>query len=106
MNTRLMLTAAVCACLLLGGCAAKNVAGNEGADSGESLRVAAAPQAPQGMRLGAPYLSALNEQCYELFSESGPAESAQAVCLREGAWERLSPIYMDLPGRRPVAITP
>ena len=57
-----------------------------------------APQSvPPGMRLGAPYISALGENCYEVISGQTPAPPGQALCLRQRGWELLPPIYMDIP---------
>ncbi len=59
------------------------------ADAGQKL--------PPGTRLGAPYISALGESCYEVASEQTPAPPGQALCLRQQGWELLPPIHMDIP---------
>ncbi len=57
----------------------------------------AAQNLPRGMSLGAPYVSALGEPCYEALPENAPAGAGQAVCLRQKEWELLPPIYMTMP---------
>ena len=56
------------------------------------------PAAPQDMRLGNAYVSALGEECYELIPVAAPFESSRAMCLRGGQWEVLSPVLTNLPG--------
>ena len=57
-----------------------------------------APQSvPPGMRLGASYISALGESCYEVLAGQAPAPGGRALCLRQRGWELLPPIYMDMP---------
>ena len=49
------------------------------------------------MRLGASYISALGEDCYEVIAEQAPAPPGRALCLRQRGWELLPSIYMDIP---------
>ena len=58
---------------------------------------AAVKSVPAGMRLGAPYISALGESCYEVIAEHAPASPGQALCFRQQRWELLPPIYMNIP---------
>ena len=56
------------------------------------------------MRLGAPYISALNESCYELIPLGGTLEPTQALCLRDNRWQTAPSVLTVLPGRIPAPI--
>lgn len=93
----------VCLCCLFVGCAAQSPAGG-GAAAPAAAPAAdgfAIPAAPAGMLLGASYVSALNESCYELLPASGSFEPAQALCLRGGTWHTVPPVRAPLPGKMP-----
>ena len=64
--------------------------------TGGNLRVAEL-SLPLGTRLGAPYISALGENCYEVSSQTLPPLPVQALCQRSHGWELLPSIYMDIP---------
>ena len=91
MNTRFFCMVLVC--LSCFGCAPRP---EVTAPQGES-RAAMIPSAPEGMRLGAPYLSALNEQCFEAYPADAPSSQPQAMCARDGGWTLLPAIYLSLP---------
>ena len=78
---------------LLGACAHSGTGGDP-----SSVRVPMEQAAlPPGMRLGAEYTSALNEQCYGVYQVDGPAVQAHVLCWREKSWELLPPMYMIVP---------
>ena len=55
------------------------------------------PMPPAGMRLGAQYVSGLNEPCYELYPADGALAQPQALCMRKGNWEVVPAIFMIVP---------
>lgn len=57
----------------------------------------AAAAVPPGMRLGAPYVSALGENCYEVLPAADAVAPARALCLHGQSWALLPFIYMDTP---------
>ena len=59
------------------------------------------PVAPDGLRLGAFYVSALNEACYEAFPLHSPSAQPRAYCLRSASWLLLPDIYPDPPYAAP-----
>jgi len=72
--------------------------GENVADSTESTLAGASQSLPPGMRLGAPYTSALGESCYEVIAGAPhAAPPGRTLCLRQQGWELLPPIYMDIP---------
>jgi hypothetical protein len=75
-------------CAWLTACAA-----GQGSGSGEAAFAQMPPRAPAGFRLGEPYVSALGEECRELWPETGPAMGAGAYCLRGEGWTVLPDIY-------------
>ena len=83
-------------CCLAPGCAPKET----GHGTGGPLATASSayPDAPPGMSIGNGYISALNEQCYELLPAGGMGEASGAACLRGRTWTVLSPIFASLPG--------
>ncbi len=52
---------------------------------------------PPEMRLGAPYVSALGESCYQVLSAADAVTPVRAICLRGQIWTLLPLIYMDTP---------
>jgi len=85
-------------CLLSGCTAARSDSASSPAEQKElSSPAVAAQKVPPGMRLGAPYTSALGENCYQVIAEQVPAPPGQALCLRQQGWELLPSIYMDIP---------
>lgn len=98
LNIRILI---LCCCLsLAAGCAT----GGAERPRGSGARPASdqAPQSdpvpPAGMRLGARYMSGLNEPCYELYPVDGALAQPQALCLRNGNWETFPAIFMHVPG--------
>ena len=83
----------VLALFLLPGCSDSPQAVSELAAS----NLSAGPAAPAGMRLGARYISALNEPCYEAYPESIAVSRPQAYCLRGDNWTLLPQIYLTVP---------
>lgn len=96
MHTKFLSLFCLCLLLSVAGCAT-------GSDSSSGVNASPAgqaqvtePEAPAGTRLGAHYMSALNEPCYEVHSADGSA-STQALCLRKGSWELVPGIFMNVP---------
>ena len=83
-------------CLTLG-CAAgySDSPASQTAVAGEARE--ADPVPPSGMRLGAMYMSALNEPCYELYPISGELAQPQAYCRRNGSWDVIPAIFENVP---------
>lgn len=94
----------LCGCLvcLLAGCVARRPAVSHNSDP-QTVQIEALSSAPAGMRLGAAYISALNEPCYEAFVENSPSTLPQAYCQRKGVWTLLPCIYMSVPADKQVA---
>ncbi len=99
MNKISLMVTLVCLGCALAGCAARPAPGESAAAGGVFAGPAPAP--PAGTRLGAPYVSALNEPCYELLPAAGPFDPPQALCLRGRAWEVAPSVLAVLPGRIP-----
>jgi hypothetical protein len=53
------------------------------------------PVAPVETRLGFIYLSALGERCYELIPKIQGPSALRAICLRQGEWVVLPPVYTN-----------
>jgi hypothetical protein len=70
---------------------------NQGAALPPPDASSAPPAPPEGLRLGAFYVSALNEECYEAFPLDGPSARPRAYCRRSASWLLLPDIYPDLP---------
>ena len=87
----------ICALDLVSGCTAARHGAPTLADSAGSNLDGASQHLPLGMLLGAPYISALGESCYEVTTGQPPASPGRALCLRQQGWELLPPIYMDIP---------
>ena len=92
----------LCLVCLLSGCTAARHGSDSLAEQGENATdrmggAGASLMLPPGMSLGAPYTSALGEDCYEVIPGQAPAPPGRAICLRQQAWQLLPPIYMDIP---------
>ena len=102
MSKRYFLAVLVCLSCVLAGCGSHT--GPEGSAEGSAAISGTVPSVPSGMRLGAAYISALNESCYELTPLSGTLEPTQALCLRDNRWQTAPSVLTVLPGRFPVPI--
>jgi hypothetical protein len=88
-----ILVFSLCLCV---SCAPKGSGGaGDTAERASSSNEIVAP--PAGMRLGAQYISALGEQCYEVFPQVGAASQSRAYCLQSGMWTLLPDIFMTVP---------
>jgi len=96
----LLCCGALTACIL-SGCAAKNGDGAAARPDAVDVTPVSPPPAPQGLRTDSHYVSALNEQCWRLVSDSNPAAATQAYCLRNGTWELLAPLAKGLLSEAP-----
>lgn len=67
-----------------------------GMKNADVVSATAPPNAPPAMQLGEAYLSALGESCYKVLPMSGTATSVHGLCLRDGAWIALTPIYANI----------
>lgn len=96
-DTKLIITLLCAFLCVASGCASGGGAApaRQIAASGTSAQPSPAP--PQGLRLGAQYMSGLNEPCYELYPVDGSLAQPQALCLRRGAWEVVPAIFQNVP---------
>jgi hypothetical protein len=76
---------------LSGGCARPRISPQE------PPAYSAPPAPPDELRLGASYISALNELCYEAFALDGSSARPRAYCQRSGSWLLLPDVYMAPP---------
>jgi hypothetical protein len=106
-KTRFLCLATACACLFFTGCAVKGydyskdqklaaVPRTAKAASAVSTTASSRPSPPPGMSIGQAYVSALNENCYEVFSDGRPPQT-YAMCYRNGAWDLSPGIFMSVP---------
>jgi hypothetical protein len=99
---RLLCLAVACACLFCSGCAKgqyhsrTKIPAPSSSMAGAGATTAARPAPPAGMTLGQAYVSALNENCYEVFSNTRPPQT-YAMCYRQGAWALSPGIFMSVP---------
>jgi hypothetical protein len=110
---RFLYLATACACLFFSACSVKEYDYSRDEIPGASSRAVAAasagvaapsvsavtasrPAPPSGMTLGQAYVSALNENCYEAFSNARPPQT-HALCYRKGAWALSPGIFMSVP---------
>jgi hypothetical protein len=80
-------------CLSVAGCTTTGMSGN----TAEALAPDPPASVPAGFRLGEVYFSALGEQCRETFPENDSSRGPGALCLRNGAWERVPDIFLSVP---------